>query len=135
MPFTNDMITIIANYIPAELPFGGPNYYTFGENVRYEIHVDNDASIAGQLEEIEGSIKLNKERITRELEDGTINEHAYPEGSELYNSAKWDLVDAFERGQIGGGVRLPVGLLGLGLELGPVESDPFGGHGRQELMA
>jgi len=46
-PDNPDMITIIANYIPAELPFGGPNYYTFGENVRYEIHIDNDASIPG----------------------------------------------------------------------------------------
>ena len=40
-------ITIIANYIPAELPHGGPNYYTFGENIRYEIHIDNDAAIPG----------------------------------------------------------------------------------------
>ena len=46
-PDNPDMITIIANYIPAELPFGGPNYYTFGENIRYEIHIDNDASIVG----------------------------------------------------------------------------------------
>ncbi len=40
-------ITIIANYIPAELPFGGPNYYSFGENILYEIHIDNDASVPG----------------------------------------------------------------------------------------
>ncbi|MCC6281940.1 MAG: DUF4331 domain-containing protein [Saprospiraceae bacterium] len=40
-------ITIIANYIPAELPFGGPNYASFGENILYEIHIDNDASIPG----------------------------------------------------------------------------------------
>ena len=46
-PDNPDMITIIANYIPGELPFGGPNYYTFGENIRYEIHVDNDASVTG----------------------------------------------------------------------------------------
>ena len=46
-PDNPDMITIIANYIPGEIPFGGPNYYTFGENVRYEIHVDNDASVPG----------------------------------------------------------------------------------------
>jgi len=46
-PDNPDMITIIANYIPTELPFGGPNYYTFGENIRYEIHVDNDASVVG----------------------------------------------------------------------------------------
>ncbi|MCB9340483.1 MAG: DUF4331 domain-containing protein [Lewinellaceae bacterium] len=40
-------VTIIANYIPAELPHGGPNYNTFGENIRYEIHIDNDASVPG----------------------------------------------------------------------------------------
>ncbi len=34
-------VTIVANYIPFELPQGGPNYSTFGENVRYEIHVKN----------------------------------------------------------------------------------------------
>jgi len=39
-------ITIIANYIPFELPQGGPNYNTFGENVRYEIHVKNNAATA-----------------------------------------------------------------------------------------
>lgn len=37
----NATVTIIANYIPLELPQNGPNYYTFGENVRYEIHVKN----------------------------------------------------------------------------------------------
>src|SRR6187549_3310832 len=46
-PDNPNTITIIANYIPAELPFGGPNYYTFGENIRYEIHIDNDASKKG----------------------------------------------------------------------------------------
>jgi hypothetical protein len=40
-------ITIIANYIPAEFPSGGPNYYQFADDVRYEIHIDNDVSTAG----------------------------------------------------------------------------------------
>ena len=46
-PDNPNTITIIACYIPAELPFGGPNYNTFGENIRYEIHVDNDATKPG----------------------------------------------------------------------------------------
>ena len=46
-PDAPNTVTVIANYIPGQLPHGGPNYYTFGENVRYEIHVDNDASIPG----------------------------------------------------------------------------------------
>ncbi|MEJ7661100.1 MAG: DUF4331 family protein [Hymenobacter sp.] len=40
----NATVTLIANYIPFELPQGGPNYNTFGENIRYEIHVKNDAT-------------------------------------------------------------------------------------------
>jgi hypothetical protein len=46
-PDDPDKVTIIANYIPAELPQGGPNYYTFGENIRYEIHVKNDPASTG----------------------------------------------------------------------------------------
>ena len=40
-------ITIIANYIPFELPEGGPNYFSFGENIRYEIHIKNNAATPG----------------------------------------------------------------------------------------
>jgi hypothetical protein len=46
-PDNPDMITLIATYVPLQLPQGGPNYYTFGENIRYEVHVDNDASVPG----------------------------------------------------------------------------------------
>ncbi len=46
-PDNPDMITLIATYVPLQLPHGGPNYYSFGENIRYEIHVDNDAAVAG----------------------------------------------------------------------------------------
>ncbi|MBL0105570.1 MAG: DUF4331 family protein [Bacteroidetes bacterium] len=46
-PQDSNKITIIANYVPAELPQGGPNYFSFGENVRYEIHVKNDGTTPG----------------------------------------------------------------------------------------
>ena len=46
-PANPNKIVIIANYIPAELPFGGPNYYTFGKDVRYEVHIDNDIKTTG----------------------------------------------------------------------------------------
>ncbi len=35
-------VTIITNDLPLEPPFGGPNFYEFGDDVRYHIHVDND---------------------------------------------------------------------------------------------
>lgn len=43
----NATVTIIANYIPLELPQGGPNFNTFGENIRYEIHVKNNPATTG----------------------------------------------------------------------------------------
>jgi hypothetical protein len=46
-PANPNKIVIIANYIPGQLPNGGPNYYSFGENIRYEIHIDNDVSTKG----------------------------------------------------------------------------------------
>ncbi len=46
-PNSPDKITIIANYIPGQLPNGGPNYYQFGENIRYEIHIDNNLNTPG----------------------------------------------------------------------------------------
>ena len=36
-------VTIIANYLPGEAPFGGPNFYEFGDDVLYSINIDNDA--------------------------------------------------------------------------------------------
>jgi Domain of unknown function (DUF4331) len=41
-PDRPDTVTLITNYIPLEGPAGGPNFYEFGDDVLYEIHVDND---------------------------------------------------------------------------------------------
>ena len=41
-PTDPDRVTLIANWIPFENPAGGPNFYNFGEDVKYEINVDNN---------------------------------------------------------------------------------------------
>ena len=46
-PDNPNTVTIIANYIPFESPDGGPNYYTFGTAVRYEIHIKNKTTTTG----------------------------------------------------------------------------------------
>ncbi len=46
-PTDPSKIVLIANYIPFQLPQGGPNFSHFSENVRYEIHVDNNIATAG----------------------------------------------------------------------------------------
>ena len=42
-PDRPDTVTLIANYIPLQKPDGGPNFYEFGDDVLYEIHVSNRA--------------------------------------------------------------------------------------------
>jgi hypothetical protein len=40
-PDAPNKVTLIANYIPRQQPAGGPNFFEFGDDVLYEIHVDN----------------------------------------------------------------------------------------------
>src|SRR6266705_1424361 len=42
-PDRPDTVTLIANYIPLQSPAGGPNFYEFGDDVLYEIKIDNSA--------------------------------------------------------------------------------------------
>lgn len=55
-PDDTNAVVIVANYIPLELPEGGPNYSTFGENIRYEIHIKNRTSV--------GALGSTKDDIT-----------------------------------------------------------------------
>ena len=41
-PDNTNTVTMIANYIPLEAPASGPNFYSFDDNVLYEIKVDNN---------------------------------------------------------------------------------------------
>jgi len=40
-PDAPETVTIIANYIPLQLPDGGPNFFDFGDDVTYDIHIAN----------------------------------------------------------------------------------------------
>jgi hypothetical protein len=39
-PDKPDTVTLIANYVPLQEPAGGPNFYEFGNDVLYQIHID-----------------------------------------------------------------------------------------------
>src|SRR5262245_56994692 len=41
-PNNPDRVTLIADFIPFEAPYGGPNFFKFDDNVLYEIMIDND---------------------------------------------------------------------------------------------
>ena len=48
-PDRPDRVTLIANYLPLQEPPGGPNFYPFGDDVLYEIHVDNDGDARADI--------------------------------------------------------------------------------------
>jgi hypothetical protein len=42
-------VTLIANWIPLEEPAGGPNFTRFGDDVLYELNVDNDGDAVADI--------------------------------------------------------------------------------------
>jgi len=48
-PDKPDSTTIIANYLPFQNPSGGPNFYSFDDNVRYDINIDNNGDALPDL--------------------------------------------------------------------------------------
>ncbi|MFG1817702.1 DUF4331 domain-containing protein [Kribbella sp. NPDC049174] len=43
-PDKPDTVTIVANFIPFQNPYGGPNFYEFGDDVLYQIHISNSGT-------------------------------------------------------------------------------------------
>ena len=48
-PDKPDNVTLIANWIPFQEPNGGPNFYSFADDARYNIHIDNDGDALADL--------------------------------------------------------------------------------------
>jgi Domain of unknown function (DUF4331) len=41
-PDSPDTVTLISNFVPLQDPPGGPNFFEFGDDVMYSIHIDNN---------------------------------------------------------------------------------------------
>nr|MBA3665195.1 DUF4331 domain-containing protein [Bacteroidota bacterium] len=63
-PDDTNKVTIIANYVPMELPQGGPNYYSFGTNIRYEIHIENNGTTGDDITYRFTFSKINEDTTT-----------------------------------------------------------------------
>ncbi|MEE1752140.1 DUF4331 domain-containing protein [Streptomyces sp. SP18CS02] len=44
-----DSTTLVANWLPFQEPGGGPNFYAFAEDARYDIHIDSDGDAQDDL--------------------------------------------------------------------------------------
>jgi len=38
-------VTLVANYLPLQDAYGGPNYFSMDPNALYEIHIDNSGEL------------------------------------------------------------------------------------------
>ena len=64
----SDYVTLIANYVPLQAPYGGPNYFSLDSNALYEIHIDNNGDAA---EDITFQFKFNNKLNNVALDIGT----------------------------------------------------------------
>jgi hypothetical protein len=82
-PDDDNKVTLIANFIPFQDPFAGPNFFRFGDDVLYSIHVDNDGDAVPN--------------ITYEYRFTTVNEEP---GIPVYTSDRiTDIDDPFNQKQ------------------------------------
>src|SRR5687768_10118048 len=61
-------VTLIANYLPLQDPYGGPNYFALDPDALYEIHVDNDGDA---VEDITFQFRFENRIENHELTIGT----------------------------------------------------------------
>jgi len=58
-------VTLVANFIPFQNPDGGPNFYAFGKDVLYEIHIHNTPiTVEGQKPDITYQFRFTEEYKT-----------------------------------------------------------------------
>ena len=48
-PGREEYVTVLANYLPLQDPYGGPNYFALDPSALYEIHIDNDGDARENL--------------------------------------------------------------------------------------
>lgn len=48
-PGREDYVTLVANFLPLQDPYGGPNYFTLDPDALYEIHIDNNGDAIEDL--------------------------------------------------------------------------------------
>jgi Domain of unknown function (DUF4331) len=105
--------TLIANYIPLQGPAGGPNFYEFGDDVLYEIHIDNNGD--GQAE-----ISYQFRFHTTVRDPDTFLYNTGP--IESLGSSTWNRVQTYDVGVVKGG---SFSNLGSGLPCPPCHIGPL----------
>ena len=121
-PDKPDTVTLVANYVPFQLPAGGPNFYRFGDDVLYEIHINNNGSatdnIVFQFRFHTGTVDPNSFLYNT----GTIT---YDPGTRTYKN--WNRPQTYDLSVIKNGVTqvLGTGLLSPPNNVGPTSTPNY----------
>jgi uncharacterized protein DUF4331 len=102
-------VTLIANYIPLQGPAGGPNFYEFGDDVLYEIHIDNNGDGRADI-----SYQFRFSTTVRDPDTFLYNVGPI----ESLNSPNWNRVQTYS-------VSVNGGSLGSGLACPPCNIGPL----------
>ncbi len=111
-------VTIISNYLPLEAPYGGPNFFEFGPDVRYRINIDNDG---------DGDADIIYE-FAFETQVANPNSFLYNSGPILsINSANWNRKQFYSVTRISRGGRqvLAAGLACPPCNIGPLSTPDY----------
>ena len=122
-PDKPDTVTLIANYIPLQLPSGGPNFYEFGDDVLYEIHIDNDGDGRADI-----SYQFRFHTTVRDPDTFLYNTGPITSLS----SANWNRVQTYDVSVVSGG---SFATLGSGLPCPPCNIGPRSTPGYAALAA
>ncbi|MBH0006099.1 DUF4331 domain-containing protein [Psychrobacter sp. SWN149] len=69
-----DYVTIIANYLPLQDAYGGPNYFALDDDALYEIHIDNNGDAVEDITfQFDFTQKLNSIEIDSDGNPSTPN--------------------------------------------------------------
>ncbi len=80
-PDRPDTVTILTNYVPVELAAGGPNFYEFGTDVKYDVNISNGGkaradivySFAFKTEVMDKSTFMYNTGAIKSLDDPNFN--------------------------------------------------------------
>ncbi len=122
-PDQHGTVTLIANYIPLQLPSGGPNFYEFGDDVLYQIHIDNNGDGVADI-----SYQF---RFTTTVRDpGTFLYNTGPISS--LSDPNWNRFQTYDVAVVSGGAST---VLGSGLPCPPCNIGPLSTPDYESLAA
>ena len=122
-PDNPSTVTLIANYIPLQLPSGGPNFYEFGDDVLYEIHIDNNGDGLAEI-----SYQFRFTTTVRNPDTFLYNTGPI----ESLSSPNWNRVQTYDVAVVSGGSSTS---LGTGLPCPPCNIGPLSTPGYAGLAA